>query len=301
MAELPVSKLPVSELPVSKLPVQKRLSGSLGWVRRMPRESQVGAGIVLVIVLAAVLAPVIAPYDPNQVNILASLEGPSGAHWMGTDYVGRDVFSRVLYGTRVDLAVVVIVTAISVVFGTVVGVVAGYFGRWVDVIISRVADTAIALPFLVVVLAVVAVTGVGLVGVCLGIILVDWSVYARIARAEMLALREQEFILASRALGYRHLRIIARHVLPNVAAPGLTYATIDLVSNLVAIAAMSYLGFGAQPPAAELGSIIASGQSYLLNAWWISTLPAVVLAALGIGVGLIGDGLTGDEYELTGR
>ena len=274
---------------------------SLDWVRRMPRESQVGAGIVLVIVVAAVLAPVIAPYDPNQVNILASLEAPSSAHWMGTDFVGRDVFSRVLYGTRLDLAVVLIVTAISLVFGTVVGTVAGYFGRWVDAIISRAADTAIALPFLVVVLAVVAVTGVGLVGVCLGILLVDWSVYARIARAEMLALREQEFVLASRALGYRHLRIIVRHVLPNVVAPGLTYATINLVSNLVAIAAMSYLGFGAQAPAAELGSIIASGQSYLLTAWWISTLPAVVLAAIGIGVGLIGDGLTGDEYELTGR
>jgi peptide/nickel transport system permease protein len=291
----------VAELTVSKPTVPNRLSGSLNRVRRMPRESQVGAGIVLVIALAAVLAPVIAPYDPNQVNILASLEAPSSAHWMGTDFVGRDVFSRVLYGTRLDLAVVIIVTAISVVFGTVVGTVAGYFGRWVDAIISRAADTAIALPFLVVVLAVVAVTGVGLFGVCLGILLVDWSVYARIARAEMLALREQEFVLASRALGYRHLRIIVRHVLPNVVAPGLTYATIDLVSNLVAIAAMSYLGFGAQAPAAELGSIIASGQSYLLNAWWISTLPAVVLAAIGVGVGLIGDGLTGDEYELMGR
>jgi peptide/nickel transport system permease protein len=296
-----VAELTVPKQTAPKQRAPSRLSGSLGWFRRMPRESQVGAGLVLVIVVAAVLAPVLAPYDPNQVNILASLEAPSSAHWMGTDFVGRDVFSRVLYGTRLDLAVVLIVTAISLVFGTVVGTVAGYFGRWVDAIISRAADTAIALPFLVVVLAVVAVTGVGLFGVCLGILLVDWSVYARIARAEMLALREQEFVLASRALGYRHLRIIVRHVLPNVVAPGLTYATIDLVSNLVAIAAMSYLGFGAQAPAAELGSIIASGQSYLLTAWWISTLPAVVLAAIGIGVGLIGDGLTGDEYELTGR
>jgi peptide/nickel transport system permease protein len=291
----------MAELSMTELSVSKRLSGYLGWLRRMPRESQVGAGIVAVIVLAALLAPVIAPYNPNQPDILASLTGPSGAHWMGTDYVGRDVFSRVLYGTRADLAVVLVVTAISVAFGTVVGTIAGYFGRWLDISISRVVDTAIALPFLVIVLAVVAVTGVGLFGVCLGIVLVDWSVYARIARAEMLALREQEFILASRALGYRHPRIIWRHVLPNVVQPGLTYSTIDLVSNLVAIAAMSYLGFGAQPPTAELGSIIASGQPYLLSAWWISTLPAVVLAALGIGVGLIGDGLTGSEYKVTER
>lgn len=288
----------MAELTVVERSVSARLSGHLGWFRRMPRESQVGVGIVTLIVLAALFAPVITPYDPNQPNILASLTGPSGAHWMGTDYVGRDVFTRVLYGMRVDLVVVVIVTSIGVAFGTVVGAVAGYFGRWLDVFLSRVVDTAIALPFLVVVLAVVAVTGVGLFGVCLGIVLVDWSVYARIARAEMLALREQEFILASRALGYRNTRIIWRHVLPNAVQPGLTYATIDLVSNLVAIAAMSYLGFGAQPPTAELGSIIASGQPYLLSAWWISTLPVVILAALGIGVGLIGDGLTGSEYEL---
>ncbi len=292
MAELTLPK---------RLPGVSGVSRRLAWIRRMPRESQVGAGIVAVIALAALLAPVIAPYNPNQPDLLASLTGPSAAHWMGTDYVGRDVFSRVLYGTRVDLAVVIVVTAISVAFGTVVGTIAGYFGRWLDIGISRVVDTAIALPFLVIVLAVVAVTGVGLFGVCLGIVLVDWSVYARIARAEMLALREQEFILASRALGYRTPRIIWRHVLPNAVQPGLTYATIDLVSNLVAIAAMSYLGFGAQPPTAELGSIIASGQPYLLTAWWISTLPAVVLAALGIGVGLIGDGLTGSEYAVTAR
>lgn len=278
-----------------------RLFGHLSVVARVPRESKVGAGLVAVIVLAALLSPLISGYNPNQPNILASMSGPSWSHWMGTDYVGRDVLSRVLYGTRVDLAVVLIVTSISVSFGTVVGAVAGYFGRWLDIVISRIVDTAIALPFLVVVLAVVAVTGVGLFGVCLGIVLIDWSVYARIARAEMLHLREQEFILASRALGYRHVRIIGRHVLPNVVRPGLTYATIDIVSNLMAIAAMSYLGFGAQPPTAELGSIIASGQPYLLSAWWISTLPAVVLAVLGIGVGLIGDGLTGSEYEVMGR
>jgi len=288
----------MAELRTAERAIARRASGSLGWLRRMPTESQVGVAIVTVIVLAALLAPVIAPDDPNQPDILASLTGPSWSHWMGTDYVGRDVFSRVLYGTRVDLAVVIVVTAISVAFGIGVGAVAGYFGRWLDVIVSRVVDTAIALPFLVIVLAVVAVTGVGLFGVCLGIVLVDWSVYARVARAEVLALREQEFILASRALGYRHRRVIWRHVLPNAIQPGLTFATIDLVSNLVAIAAMSYLGFGAQPPTAELGSIIASGQPYLLTAWWISTLPALVLAALGIGVGLIGDGLTGSEYAI---
>ncbi|RNL62529.1 ABC transporter permease [Nocardioides marmoriginsengisoli] len=273
--------------------MDSRRSRALRRVKGLPREVQVGATIVLVIGFAALLAPVIAPYEPNAPNVLDSLLPPSGSHWMGTDFVGRDVFSRVLYGMRADLLIVLAVTTIGFVVGTLAGAVAAYFGRWPDVIVSRVADTAIALPFLVVVLAIVAVIGAGTLGVCLGIVAVGWAVYARIARAEMLALREQEFILATRALGYSHTRIILRHVLPNVAHSGLTYTTMDSVSNLVALAAMSYLGFGAQPPAANLGSIIASGQPYLLTAWWICTLPALLLVLLGIGIGLIGDGLTG--------
>ena len=296
-----MAELSAVEPPQTEIRAAGRSSRVWGWIKGIPRESKVGGCIVAVIVFAAIFAPLVAPYNPDETNILGSMVGPSWAHWMGTDYVGRDVLSRVLFGTRVDLAVIFIVTSISVAFGTVVGTLAGYFGGWLDIIISRIVDTAIALPFLVVVLAVVAVTGVGLFGVCLGIVLIDWSVYARIARAEMLHLREQEFIVASRALGYSHLRIIGRHVFPNVIQPSLTYATIDVVSNLMAIAAMSYLGFGAQAPTPELGSIIASGQPYMLSAWWISTLPAIVLVALGIGVSLIGDGLTGSEFDVIGR
>lgn len=273
----------------------------LRWTGRTPLESRVGAGIVFVVVAASVLAPVVAPYEANQIDILASLQPPSLAHWMGTDNVGRDVFSRSLYGTRIDIAVVLGITLVGLTIGTLVGTVAGYFGGWPDIFITRVIDTAIAVPFLVVVLAVVAALGVGISGVALGIILVGWAVYARLARSEVRALREQEFILASRALGYQNPRIILRHVLPNAVQPGLTYFTIDFVANLVALAALSYLGFGIQPPTADLGSIIASGQPYLLSAWWISTLPALVLAALGIGIGLIGDGLTGSEYDVAGR
>ncbi|MBN9621268.1 MAG: ABC transporter permease [Actinobacteria bacterium] len=278
-----------------------QLPRTFRWGRRMPYEVQVGAAIVAVIALAALLAPLIAPHKPNQPDVLSSLEGPSAAHWMGTDDVGRDVFSRVLYGTRTDLIVVLIVTLISFTVGTLVGVISGYFGRWVDTVLSRIGDTAVAIPFLVVILCVVAILGVGTFSVCLGIVLVDWAFYARLARTEMLALREQEFVLASRALGYGNARVILRHALPNAVQPGLIYATMDSVSSLVALAAMSYLGFGAQPPAADLGSIIAGGQAYLLTAWWICTLPALVLVALGIGVGLIGDGLTGREYDGAGR
>jgi peptide/nickel transport system permease protein len=164
-----------------------------------------------------------------------------------------------------------------------------------------VGDTAVALPFLIVILAIVAILGVGTFSVCFGIVLVGWAFYARLARTEMIALREQEFVLAARALGFTNRRILLRHVLPNAVQPGLIYATVDSVSILVALAAMSYLGFGAQPPDADLGSIIAGGQPYLLTAWWICTLPALLLVALGIGIGLIGDGLTGREYDQGGR
>lgn len=263
----------------------------------MPHEVRVGTVVVVVIALASLLAPVLTPFDPDTPDVLNALRPPSGSHWMGTDDVGRDVFTRVLYGFRTDLLVVVVVTLIGFTLGTLLGVVAGYYGRWADSLISRLGDTAVAFPFLVVILAVVAILGVGTFSVCVGIVLVDWAFYARLARTEMLALREQEFVLASRALGYTNVRIILRHVLPNAVQPGLIYATIDSVSNLVALAAMSYLGFGAQPPAADLGSIIAAGQPYLLTAWWICTLPAVVLVLLGIGIGLIGDGLTSREYD----
>jgi peptide/nickel transport system permease protein len=261
----------------------------------------VGSTIVGIIAVGSLLAPVLAPFAPNSPDILSSLEGPSGRHWMGTDDVGRDVFSRVLYGTRTDLLVVLAVTAIGFTVGTLLGTTAGYYGRWADAVISRVGETAVAFPFLVVILTVVAIMGVGTFSVCVGIVLVDWAFYARLARTEMLALREREFVLASLALGYTTRRILLRHVLPNAVQPGLIYATMDSVSSLVALAAMSYLGFGAQPPAADLGSIIASGQPFLLSAWWICTLPALVLVALGIGVGLIGDGLTGREYDVEGR
>lgn len=271
------------------------------WGRHVPHEVHVGAAIVLVIVVAALLAPVIAPFPPNKPDVLNSLEPPSTTHWMGTDDVGRDVFSRVLYGTRMDLLLVVAVALIGFVVGTLMGAIAGYYGRTADIVISRVGDTAVALPFLIVILAIVAILGVGTFSVCFGIVLVGWAFYARLARTEMIALREQEFVLAARALGFTNRRILLRHVLPNAVQPGLIYATVDSVSILVALAAMSYLGFGAQPPDADLGSIIAGGQPYLLTAWWICTLPALLLVALGIGIGLIGDGLTGREYDQGGR
>lgn len=255
-------------------------------------ESRIGAVILAVVVIAAVVGPWLSPWDPNAPEVRAALQPPSLAHWMGTDSAGRDVLTRSLVGTQISLVTSVAVIGAALVIGTLVGSIVAYVGGWLDAAISRVIDTAIAIPFLVVVLATVAILGVGTVSVAIGMVIVGWAVYARIARAEVLALREHEFIMATKSLGYGSMRILVRHVIPNIFRPGLTFATMDVVAAMVVLAAMSYLGFGAQPPTADLGSIIAGGQPFMLTAWWISTLPAIILILLGVAVGMIDDGFT---------
>jgi peptide/nickel transport system permease protein len=261
-------------------------------------ELSSGLVIISIMVLTALLAPYIAPYHPNQINIVDSLQAPSWHHWMGTDFVGRDVFSRVLYGLRVDLLVVAVITYLGLIVGVTLGTISGYVGGWFDAVIGRVADTVIAFPFIVLVLAVVAIVGPGLKGVGIGIVIVGWALYFRLARSEMLVMREQPFIMATKALGFSHLRAIFRHALPNLIRTSLVYSTVDVVVNMLVIAGLSYLGLGQQAPGADLGSIIASGQSYLLSAWWITTIPGVVLMLFGIGVSLVGDGITRGDLTL---
>jgi peptide/nickel transport system permease protein len=264
----------------------------LGRVRRWPTSVKIGAGIVGVLALAALFAPLIAPYGPNQLDVTSLLSSPSSQHLFGTDDTGRDVFSRTLYGLRLDLLLVLLVTYVPLPFAVLAGALAGYFGGRVDMVVSRLADVTISFPFIILVIAVVAIVGPGVEGFLIGVPLAAWALYARLARAEMLVVREQPYMMATTALGYTKTRAILKHGLPNVARPCLVYSTIDLVGNLILLAGLSYLGFGVQPPTAELGSIIADGQGYLLTAWWIATLPGLVLVLFGVGVGLIGEGLS---------
>lgn len=268
-----------------------------GLIRRQPLSVRIGSTIVGVIVLAALFAPLIAPYGQNDLDFAAQLQAPSFAHLMGTDDTGRDVFSRTLYGLRIDLAVVLFITYVPLPIGVLMGAIAGYFGGKVDMVISRIIDITIAFPFIVLVIAIVAIVGPGLTGVMIGVPIVAWALYARLARSEMLVLREQPFMLATTALGYTKRRAILRHAVPNLMRSSLIYSTVDLVVNLLLLAGLSYLGLGMQPPNAELGTIIAEGQANLLNAWWITTLPGLVLVAFGVGVGLIGDGLSDGELR----
>lgn len=269
-------------------PRRRRLAG----LRGQPRSVKIGATIVGVLVLAALFAPLIAPYGENELDFSQQLAPPSSAHWFGTDDAGRDVFTRTLYGLRVDLAIVFFVTYVALPIGVIAGAAAGYFGGWVDAVISRVTDVMVAFPFIVLVIAIVAIVGPGVKGVLIGVPLAGWALYARLARSEMLVLREQPFMMATTALGYTRRRALFRHAIPNLIRSSLIYSTVDLVVNLMLLASLSYLGLGAQPPNAELGSVIAQGQAVLLDAWWVATLPGLVLVAFGVGVGLIGDGLS---------
>jgi peptide/nickel transport system permease protein len=292
----------MSDLATRAVPKRRRFKRLWrSFLRAQNWELSSGLVIIAIMVLAALLAPYVAPYHPNQINIVASLQAPSWHHWMGTDFVGRDVFSRVLYGLRVDLLVVAVITYLGLIVGVTMGTISGYVGGWFDAVIGRVADTVIAFPFIVLVLAVVAIVGPGLKGVGIGIVIVGWALYFRLARSEMLVMREQPFIMATKALGFSHIRAIFRHALPNLIRTSLVYSTVDVVVNMLVIAGLSYLGLGQQAPGADLGSIIASGQSYLLSAWWITTIPGVVLMLFGIGVSLIGDGITRGDLTLGSR
>ncbi len=246
----------------------------------------------------AILAPLIAPYRPNQIDVMHALQAPSFAHFFGTDDVGRDVYSRCLYAIRLDIIVVLFVTYVPLPIGVVAGTVAGYFGGWTDSAISRTVDVVIAFPFFVLVIAVISIMGAGLSGAVVGIIFAGWAMYARLARSEMLVLRERQFMLATRALGYSHTRSILRHALPNLVRSSVVFSASDIVINLLVLAGLSYVGLGVQPPTPELGSIVASGQDYLLTAWWIATLPGLVLVVIGVAVSMVGDAV-GDRWGIS--
>jgi peptide/nickel transport system permease protein len=261
-------------------------------LRGLPLEAKIGAGVLVLLFLAGILAPLIAPYGQNQLDFTQTYQPPSPSHWMGTDGAGRDVFSRTLYALRLDLGIVLLITYPPLVVGVLVGAVAGYFGGIVDGLTARIIDTLIAFPFMVLVIAVIAIVGPGVKGVLIGVPIVAWALYARLARSEMLVLREQPFMLATIGLGYSRRRAIVRHAVPNLMRSSLIYSTLDMVVNLLLLSGLAYLGLGAQPPNAELGSIIADGQSALLSAWWIATLPGLVVVLFGIGAGLLGDGVS---------
>lgn len=262
----------------------------------------VGAGILGLVAVAAIFAPLIAPHPPNAQELANAFQPPSADHIMGTDNLGRDIFSRVVYAARVDLQIGFVTTYVPLVYGVILGAVAGYFGGWVDSVIMRLVDVVIAFPFLVLVIAILAVVGPGVKGIYIAVLAVAWAMYARLTRAEMLVLREQQFMLAGEALGFSRRRIIFRHAIPNLLRPNLVFSMADFVLNILLVASLSFLGLGVRPPTPEWGAMVAEGQNFLLNAWWITTLPGIVIVVVGIALSLVGDGLAdrlGERFRLT--
>jgi peptide/nickel transport system permease protein len=274
----------------------RKLGSGVGYALRAARgwpfSLKIGALIVGLIALLGILAPLLTPYDPIVGDFRAALQAPSWEHLFGTDNVGRDIFSRVLYGAQIDLQIGFITTYVPLLFGVALGAVAGYVGGWFDTIVMRVVDIAIAFPFLVLIIAILAILGPGIQNMYIAVFTVAWTMYARLARAEMLVIREQEYILAARALGYGTPRIVFRHALPNLIGSSLVFSMSDFVLNILLASSLSFFGMGVQPPAPEWGAIVADGRDWLLRAWWISTLPGIAIIVTGLGLSLIGDGLS---------
>jgi peptide/nickel transport system permease protein len=262
-----------------------------GWLRAGNWSLRIGVVALAIVVLGAIFAPFVTPFDPVALDLGNVLKPPSLVNLMGTDHLGRDVFTRVLYGARIDLQIGAIGVAIPLVIGTMVGLIAGYFGGWVDALIGRIVDIVIAFPFLVLVIAIVAMLGPGLINLYIALTLVSWVLYTRIVRAETLALKQREYVLAARNLGYRHLRIMFRHILPNAVPPAFVFGMSDFALDVQIGATLSFFGLGAQPPAPEWGLMIAETRSMLLTAPWVVIGPGLAIVAVSLIVSLIGDGL----------
>ncbi|WP_054312910.1 ABC transporter permease [Mesorhizobium sp. 1M-11] len=251
----------------------------------------VAGSIVGIWIVLAIFAPFVAPYDPTAIDIVNALKGPSATHWFGTDQVGRDVLSRVIHGARIDLLMCLAGVLPPLFIGTTVGLLSGYYGGAVDTLLMRLYDLTAAFPFFVLVLAIVGVLGPGLLNFFVALAVVGWVTYARLVRAEVMAIRDSEYIQAAQCLGYSDRVVLLRHVLPNAFGPVVAYAVSDAVLVMLAGASFGFLGMGAQPPLAEWGVMISDGSRYIRQAWWICTFPGLAAISLGLGLAFLGDGL----------
>ena len=260
------------------------------------RAGAVGAVLIGVIVLGGVCAPWLAPHDPTAIAMDAALEPPSARHWLGTDAFGRDVLSRVMHGARFSLEVGVVSRLLALVLGTCLGLFAGYYGGRVDQLLMRLADVTLAYPGLLLLIAVMAAVGPSKVALFLALGVVGWAGVARLVRAQVLSLKEREFVTAIRSLGAANSRVIARHVFPNVLTPILVIFSMGLGASIMAESSLSFLGLGAQPPRPSWGSMISGGLDYLRVAPWLSLAPGIVVTLTVLGFNLVGDALR-DLYD----
>lgn len=252
----------------------------------------IGSLIVLFFLIMAIFPQWFSKIDPNEQNAQAMLQAPSAEHWFGTDNYGRDVFSRTVNGARIDLSIGIFAMLIPLIVGTVIGLIAGYFGGVVDLIIMRIVDIVMTFPFMVLVIAIVAILGPGINNLYIAIWIVGWKEYARLIRSEVMVAKNMEYVQAGKTLGYSNFRIIMKHILSNVISSAIVYAASDIVMCMIAGAGVSYLGLGVQAPTPEWGSMMAAGKSFITSAWWMTVCPGAVMAFAGLGFSLFGDGIS---------
>lgn len=255
------------------------------------RLAVAGAAVVVLLALSAALAPLLAPYSPTRVDLDAQFSAPSWQHLFGTDVYGRDIFSRVLFGARISLLIGLIPSFMSMVIGTVLGVLGGFEGGWVDVVLMRFGDVVMAFPSIVLAMVVTYTLGASLFTLFVALSVVGWAGAARVVRAQTLSLKERDFVIAARAVGARRARVMFRHILPNCLAPIIVLLTLGIPSAIMAEAGLSFLGVGAQPPTPSWGLMINEAQEYLFSAPWAPVLPGAAILITVLAFNFVGDGL----------
>lgn len=275
------------------------LTFSKAMTARRPRKRRVsfavGIALMALFIVVAIVPGWFAPYDPLAFDYQAIMHAPNWAHPFGTDNFGRDVLSRTIWATRIDMQIAIFSTLFPLVFGTFIGALAGYYGGWLDAILGRFVDLLIAFPFLVIVIALIAmlgpVIGLGLKCMYIALSIVDWVFYSQLMRAEIQVQKQSDYAAAARVLGYGEARIIFRHLLPNAITPIVVFWMTDMALEILLGSSLGYLGLGAQPPTAEWGVIIADGKNFMSTAWWMSVFPGTAIVLAGVGFSLLGDGL----------
>jgi peptide/nickel transport system permease protein len=266
--------------------------GARAWRRLVRRKSAVlGLIIIVVLLLVALLAPLIAPYDPAQQSWTAIRKPPSAQHWFGTDESGRDLFSRVIYGARASLLAGVVSISIALTFGVPIGLVAGYGGRWIDALIGRITDAMLAVPFLILAIALAAFLGPSLNNAMIAIGVTATPIFVRLTRGQVMSVKVEDYVEAARAVGNPPVRIALRHILPNILPALIVQATISIATAIIAEASLSFLGLGQQPPAPSWGSMLNTAQRFLTNAPWMAVWPGLAIFVAVLSFNILGDGL----------
>jgi peptide/nickel transport system permease protein len=257
-------------------------------------KALVGGLILFSFIMSALLAPYLAPFDPNKQDLMRAMIAPqwlAGPHVFGTDHVGRDLLSRLIYGARISLSIAASVVVISGAVGIFLGIVSGYFGGRIDFLIQKVVEMVWAFPPLLIAIAILAFLGQGLGNLILALTLQRWIPYSRVVRAEAMTLKEREFVMAARSIGASHLRILARHLLPNLIQSALVIGTFAMAAAIIAEAALSFLGLGVPPQIPTWGSMLADGRAYVSTSWWMSLFPGLAIFATVLAINLLGDAL----------